>query len=86
MAKDSGSNEWTAAAAKKLKDKSVQDLEVMTIVNFLSEKENSEMVFQAAIDALRKKSKKAYERVYAKIAELTEQMESGQGYGISGNS
>ena len=74
-----GANEWVAAAAKKLKGKSTSDLEVMAIVNFVSEKENSEMIFQAAFEALKKKSRSAYKRVYNKIAEMNDEMETGRG-------
>ena len=68
----SGSMEWAKAAAKKLKGKSVADLEVLATVQFLNTDDNSELIFQAAMTALGSKSKSAHKRVYDKLAEMNE--------------
>ena len=71
-----GTREWVAAAAKKLKTKSLEQLEVMATAAFMrNEDDNSEMIFAAAMQALMSKSRKAYDRVYNKLVDFTEEQE-----------
>ena len=53
-----GTREWVATAAKKLKAKSIEQLEVMATAAFMrNEDDNSEMIYAAAMQALMSKSR-----------------------------
>lgn len=69
---EGGTDRWTSAAATKLKDKSVSDLTALAIAQYVSDEENSEMVFQASLTALKRKSQKAYRKVFDRLAEMND--------------
>ena len=72
MPKPGMTKKWTTAAAKKLKGKSIDDLKVLSVVQYISDEENSDMVFNAAITALYNKSKDAFREVFKQLAEMGE--------------
>lgn len=65
---NTGAVEYVNTLANKFRSLSVEDLEVLAGRQYLSDKDNSDLLFQGAMQALQKKSPTGCERTYNRIA------------------